>query len=62
VDTLPDKYPSLSPYMYTAGNPVMLVDPDGNYLVIWYKVNGHMESFIFKGNNANKAPKNQKEA
>ncbi len=48
--------------MYTAGNPVMLVDPDGNYLVIWYKVNGHMESFIFKGNNANKAPKNQKEA
>jgi RHS repeat-associated protein len=29
VDPLADKYPSLSPYMYTAGNPVMLVDSDG---------------------------------
>ncbi len=32
VDPLADKYPSLSPYMYTAGNPVMLVDPDGDSL------------------------------
>ena len=29
VDPLASKYPSMSPYMYTAGNPVMLVDPDG---------------------------------
>jgi RHS repeat-associated protein len=29
VDPLADKYPSMSPFMYTAGNPVMLVDPDG---------------------------------
>jgi len=29
VDPLSDKYPSMSPYMYCAGNPVMLVDPDG---------------------------------
>jgi RHS repeat-associated protein len=29
VDPLADKYPSLSPYMYTAGNPVIFVDPDG---------------------------------
>jgi len=29
VNPLSDKYPSLSPYMYCAGNPVMLVDPDG---------------------------------
>jgi RHS repeat-associated protein len=29
VDPLADKYPSMSPYMYCAGNPVMLVDPDG---------------------------------
>jgi len=29
VDPLADKYPSMSAYMYTAGNPVMLVDPDG---------------------------------
>jgi RHS repeat-associated protein len=29
VDPMADKYPSMSSYMYTAGNPVMLVDPDG---------------------------------
>ena len=29
IGTLADKYPSMSPYMYCAGNPVMLVDPDG---------------------------------
>jgi RHS repeat-associated protein len=29
VDPFADKYPSMSAYMYCAGNPVMLVDPDG---------------------------------
>ncbi|MBN2727628.1 MAG: RHS repeat-associated core domain-containing protein [Bacteroidales bacterium] len=29
VDPLSDMYPSMSPYMYTAGNPVRLVDPNG---------------------------------
>jgi len=29
VDPLSDKYPSLSPYCYTADNPVVLVDPNG---------------------------------
>ena len=29
VDPLAEKYPSMSSYMYCAGNPVMLVDPDG---------------------------------
>jgi len=29
VDPMADKYPSLSPFMYCAGNPVILVDPDG---------------------------------
>jgi RHS repeat-associated protein len=33
VDPHADKYPSMSSYMYTAGNPVMLVDPDGRYFV-----------------------------
>ena len=28
-DPLADDYPGLSPYNYTLGNPVMLVDPDG---------------------------------
>ena len=29
VDPMSDKYPSLSPYIYCAWNPVKLVDPDG---------------------------------
>ena len=29
VDPLADKYPSMSAFMYCAGNPVVLVDPDG---------------------------------
>ncbi len=33
VDPLADKYPSMSPFMYTAGNPVMLVDPDGMRII-----------------------------
>ena len=29
VDPMADKYPSLSPYVYCADNPVKLVDPEG---------------------------------
>ncbi len=29
VDPLSDKYPSLSPYTYTANNPIRLIDPNG---------------------------------
>ena len=29
VDPMSDKYPSLSPYVYCADNPVRVVDPDG---------------------------------
>lgn len=29
VDPMADKYPSLNPYNYCAGNPVRLVDPEG---------------------------------
>ena len=32
VDPLSDKYPSLSPYCYSADNPVVLVDPNGEEL------------------------------
>jgi len=34
VDPMSDKYPSLSPYVYCANNPVILVDPDGRDLII----------------------------
>ena len=34
VDPLSDKYPSMSAFMYCAGNPVVLVDPDGREIWI----------------------------
>ncbi len=34
VDPLSDKYPSMSPFMYCAGNPVRLIDPNGMEIVI----------------------------
>ena len=42
VDPMADKYPSLSPYAYCGWNPVRLVDPDGEdiILVIWASHNG----------------------
>ena len=36
VDALAEKYPSMGGYVYCAGNPVKLVDPDGND---WYMAN-----------------------
>ena len=32
VDPMSDKYPSLSPYVYCADNPVKFTDPDGNWI------------------------------
>ena len=34
VDPMSDKYPSLSPYTYCANNPIKLVDPNGETIVI----------------------------
>ncbi len=34
VDPMADKYPSLSPYNYCAWNPMKLVDPDGDTVVV----------------------------
>ena len=46
VDALAGKYPALSPYMYTAGNPVNMIDPDGN----WPKwVHNRIINIAFKG-------------
>ena len=37
VDPMSDKYPSLSPYVYCANNPVKLVDPNGMEVINPYK-------------------------
>ena len=34
VDPMSDKYPSLSPYVYCANNPIKLVDPNGEEFVM----------------------------
>ena len=34
VDPMAHKYPSLSPYVYCANNPIKLVDPNGEEIVI----------------------------
>ena len=33
VDPMSDKYPSLSPYVYCANNPIKLLDPDGEEMM-----------------------------
>ena len=40
VDPLASKYPSMSPYMYVAGNPINLVDPDGKQIGDFINENG----------------------
>lgn len=34
MDPLCEKYYNISPYAYCAGNPVMIVDPDGRHLEV----------------------------
>ena len=54
VDPLSDKYPSMSPYMYCAGNPVILVDPDGREVVpseeAWGVINGGLKATLKENN------------
>ena len=40
VDPMSDKYPSLSPYVYCANNPVKLVDPNGEEVGDFFDENG----------------------
>ena len=36
VDPLAEKYPSISPYVYVANNPMVYVDPDGRDIVPYF--------------------------
>ena len=44
VDPMAEKYYSISPYAYCAGNPVNLIDPNGEdvYLLTWASYNGNI--------------------
>jgi hypothetical protein len=48
VDPLADKYPSMTPYMYCAGNPVALADMDGREPIKPYAgtIEGFMKFFL----------------
>ena len=61
VDPLSDKYPSLSPYTYCANNPIKLVDPNGEDIVITSTTddNGNTSVHIkFTGMLVNKSSQN----
>ena len=34
VDPLADKYPNVTPYLYCNGNPIMLIDPTGEWVAV----------------------------
>ncbi len=61
VDPLAHKYPSLSPYVFTGNNPIMLVDPDGrdiweldlNGNVLNHTVDESQDTFIVLDNDGN---------
>ena len=40
ADPMASKYPSMSPYVYCANNPVKLVDPNGEEIGDYYDLNG----------------------
>ncbi|MGD9494543.1 MAG: RHS repeat domain-containing protein [Bacteroidales bacterium] len=50
VDPMSDEYPSMSPYMYCAGNPVKIVDPNGMWLDDVFKNSETGEVSIVKTN------------
>lgn len=49
IDPLAEKYNLTTPYAYAINNPIMFVDPDGEDIKIWFKVeqNGVEKSMSF---------------
>ena len=53
VDPMSAKYPSLSPYVYCANNPIKLVDPNGEKPKIYCETKGTGHVFITTGEGKN---------
>ncbi|MGL4332710.1 MAG: RHS repeat-associated core domain-containing protein [Bacteroidales bacterium] len=53
MDPLAEKYYSISPYAYCAGNPVMFVDPDGKQPRIFIETKGFGHAFASVGTGEN---------
>lgn len=57
MDPLAEKYYSISPYAYCAGNPVNIVDPDGadwytnneTGYYTWFEGNEEIEGYTYYG-------------
>ena len=59
LDPHAEKYYSISPYAYCAGNPVNFIDPDGQDITISYVDKDKKEqTWVFNGNNGKDAPDN----
>lgn len=56
IDQMAEKYRAFSPYIYTANNPILFVDPDGNDFIIHY---GKDKTFVFNGKNQRDAPEDR---
>jgi len=48
LDPLAEKYPSLSPYSFTADNPILFVDPNGEEIFIFYEdEKGNLQAYEY---------------
>ncbi|ENA1752736.1 RHS repeat-associated core domain-containing protein [Flavobacterium psychrophilum] len=53
VDPLAEKYPSISPYVYVADNPMNAIDPDGRDIIFLTRNNDNSVKEQFKYRNGN---------